>query len=80
MTLLPGAQFTRFAYLPNIAANTLYISILSCCFIGQLVQGVRYKTWDFMGPMLAGLFMELMGYTSRIFMNKDPSDRNAFLM
>jgi hypothetical protein len=30
--------------------------------------------------MLAGLLLELMGYTARIFMHNDPSSREAFLL
>jgi len=80
MTLVPGSQFTHFTYNPNIAANALYIAILSICLLAQLAQGVWYRTWDFMGPMLAGILLELMGYTARIFMHKDPSSREAFLL
>ncbi|KAK5275090.1 phospholipid-translocating ATPase rsb1, partial [Exophiala xenobiotica] len=80
MTLLPGSQFTHFAYNPNVAANACYIAILSFCLLVQLIQGVRYRTWDFMGPMLAGILLELMGYTARIFMHNNPSSREAFLV
>lgn len=80
MALVPGSQFTHFAYDPNIAANALYIAILSFCFLAQVYQGLRYRTWDFMGPMLAGIVLELMGYTARIFMHKYPSNREAFLL
>ncbi len=80
MTPLPGSQFTHFAYNPNVAANACYIATLSFCLLVQLIQGVRYRTWDFMGPMLAGISLELMGYTARIFMHNDPSSREAFLM
>lgn len=80
MTLVPGSQFTHFTYDPSLAGNGLYIAILSVCFLAQVVQGVRYRTWDFTAPMLAGILLELMGYTARIFMNKDRSSREAFLL
>ncbi|KEF56936.1 uncharacterized protein A1O9_07126 [Exophiala aquamarina CBS 119918] len=55
MTLVPGSQFTYFAYNPNLAANGLCIAILSICLLGQLTQVIWYRTWDFMGPMLGGI-------------------------
>ncbi|KAK5046221.1 hypothetical protein LTR84_008364 [Exophiala bonariae] len=80
MTLVPGSQFTHFTYNPSLVGNGLYIAILSVCLLAQVVQGVRYRTWDFTAPMLAGILLELMGYTARIFMNKDRSSREAFLL
>lgn len=75
-----GAQFTHFAYSPNLAANILYICILSIFFLGQFVIGIYSRTWDFMGGMLVGLVLEIVGYTSRILMRADPSARTPFLM
>lgn len=80
MTLVAGSQFTHFTYNPDLAGNGLYIAILSLYCLAQVIQGVRYRTWDFTGPMLGGILLELMGYTARVFMHKDPSSREAFLV
>ena len=33
-----------------------------------------------MGAMLCGILLEVVGYTARIFMRKDPQERTPFLM
>jgi len=78
--VITGATFTHFAYLPDLGANILYISIFGVFFVAQLVLGIRYRTWDYMGAALAGVTLEIMGYTSRIFMRAEPSARTPFLM
>lgn len=78
--MLPGSQFTHFEYNPNVAANATVIALFSAQFLAQVVQGVHYKTWGFMFTVLAGLLLEIIGYTSRIFMHNNPSSREAFLM
>lgn len=75
-----GQTFTRFAYLPNVGANALFIALLGLCLLAQLGLGVQYRTWDYMGGMVCGLVLELMGYVSRIFMHADPTNRTPFLM
>lgn len=80
MTVVPAAQFTHFAYNPNISANALYVALFSACLIAQLAQGLRYQTWQFTGVVLVGISFEILGYTSRIFMHQDPSSRGYFLL
>ena len=78
--VITGATFTHFGYTPDLGANILYIAIFVVYFVVQLILGIRYRTWDYMGAALAGVALEIMGYTSRIFMRADPSARTPFLM
>ena len=75
-----GSQFTHFDYNPNVLANAAVVALFSIQFVAQIVQGIYYKTWAFSGAILCGLLLEIIGYTSRIFMHKDPSSRTAFLV
>ena len=78
--VVTGAQFTHFSYNPNVAANALVLAVLFVQLIAHIAQGVYYRTWGFMGTMLAGLGLEIAGYTSRILMHNNPSSRTAFLL
>ena len=77
--LAPAQTFTHFAYLPNIGANALYISILGLCIFAQTALGIKYQTWGFTCAMLGGLLLEIVGYISRIFMSMYPEQRAPFL-
>lgn len=75
-----GQTFTHFAYIPNLGANILYICIFAFYLLVQVALGIRFRTWDFMGAMLCGVLLEVVGYTARIFMRKDPEERTPFLI
>ena len=80
-TAIPtGQTFTHFAYIPDLGANVLYIIIFSVFLLVQVGLGFRFRTWDYMGAMLSGIILELAGYTARIFMRANPSQRTPFLM
>ena len=75
-----GQTFTHFAYMPDLGANILYICIFSVYLLLQLALGIKFRTWDYMGAMLCGVFVEVVGYTARIFMREHPQERTPFLM
>ncbi|KAL2054846.1 hypothetical protein ABVK25_004668 [Lepraria finkii] len=80
-TAIPtGQTFTHFTYIPDLGANVLYIIIFSVFLLVQVGLGFRFRTWDYMGAMLSGIILELAGYTARIFMRANPSQRTPFLM
>jgi hypothetical protein len=78
--VLTGQTFTHFAYNPDLGANVLYIIIFSILFLAQVILGFKFRTWDYMGAMLSGILLELAGYTARILMRANPSQRTPFLM
>lgn len=75
-----GQTFTHFAYIPDLGANILYICIFGFYLLIQVALGIKFRTWDYMGAMLCGGFLEVAGYTARIFMRKYPQERTPFLM
>ncbi|KAI9670249.1 MAG: hypothetical protein M1831_006463 [Alyxoria varia] len=67
-------------YVPTTAGNAVYLAIFAVALIAQIGLGVRYKTWDFMGPMVAGTIMEIFGYAGRLWMTTDIFTMSPFLM
>jgi len=67
-------------YIPTLAGNALYAAIFGILLVAQLFFGIRYKTWGFMGGMLGGVLLELIGYIARIQLHDNPFKNNPFLM
>ena len=49
-------------------ANGFFAAFFALCFLVQLVQGIRYKTWTFMIALCLGCLGEAVGYGGRIMM------------
>jgi len=64
-------------YIPSLPGNAIYLSIFGILFIAHTVQGIYYRTWGVMVGMLAGLFLEVFGYASRVQMHFNPFKRNT---
>lgn len=61
-------QGTLYGYYPSLGANAFFAAFFALCFIYQLVQGIRYKTWTYMIALCLGCFGEAVGYGGRIMM------------
>ncbi len=70
----------HFDYLPSLGGNALYAAIFGLCIVGQLVLGIKYRTWGFMIAAVFGLALEVAGYAVRVMMNSNPFDKNSFLI
>jgi hypothetical protein len=70
----------HFRYIPTLAGNALLLGIFAFLIVPQVLLGVRYKTWGFMGAMLGGLALEIIGYVARVQMHANPFSQDPFLM
>lgn len=70
----------HFRYIPTLAGNALLLGIFAFLIVPQVALGVKYKTWGFMGAMLGGLILEIIGYVARIQMHNNPFAQDPFLM
>jgi hypothetical protein len=66
--------------MPTLSGNATYCAMLSLLLLVQFALGIRYKTWGFMVGMCSGLFLEVIGYTGRLLLHKDPFSFDNFLM
>lgn len=66
-------------YQPHMAGNIFYLALFAIMLIGQIGTGIVFRSWSFMGPMVAGLILEVIGYLGRILLHDNPFSFNAFL-
>ena len=59
---------TLYGYYPSIGANGFFAAFFALCFIVQVIQGVRYKTWTYMTALSLGCAGEAVGYGGRIML------------
>lgn len=69
-----------FHYQPSIAANSVFIALFGIAALIHLIQGIHYKTWGFMVPIILGCIDEIIGYAGRLIMNPNPFSFSGFLM
>ncbi|RDW82713.1 hypothetical protein BP6252_03825 [Coleophoma cylindrospora] len=73
-------SLASFLYLPNLAGNAFYAAIFGVFFLAQLALGIKGRVWGYMGAMLAGLILEVIGYVGRIMLHSSPFNNNNFLI
>ncbi|KAK7424719.1 hypothetical protein QQX98_000297 [Neonectria punicea] len=67
-------------YQPNIPATAVPIAIFGVSLLLHSWQGARAKTWGFMGSMLCGCILEIIGYVGRLIIHDNPFDFIGFLI
>jgi hypothetical protein len=50
-----------YGYRPSIAWNSLFLALFALSAITHVGQGIRYRTWSFLGAMAIGGFAEAVG-------------------
>jgi hypothetical protein len=50
-----------YGYRPSIAWNSLFLALFAASAITHVGQGIRYRTWSFLGAMAIGGFSEAVG-------------------
>ncbi|KAG8525562.1 uncharacterized protein KY384_009206 [Bacidia gigantensis] len=69
-----------YQYQPSIAAQAVFIALFGISALIHLYQGIRWRTWTFMGCVVTGCICELIGYPGRITLHDDPFSFNGFLI
>lgn len=64
-------SFQQIQYLPNLAGNALYLALFALILIAQIFFGIRYRTWGFLGGMVGGLILEILGYLARVELHEN---------
>ncbi|MCJ1261115.1 hypothetical protein MMC22_000979 [Lobaria immixta] len=59
-------SFQQIDYIPSLAGNALYLALFALILVAQIFFGIRYRTWGFLGGMVGGLALEILGYLSRV--------------
>jgi len=61
-------------YIPSLAGNAFFCAIFGFFLFINVFFAIRYKTWGYGVSMFFGLLGEVVGYASRIALNKSPFD------
>ncbi|KAH8890310.1 RTA1-domain-containing protein, partial [Thozetella sp. PMI_491] len=67
-------------YQPSIPGNAAIIVLFLISMIVHILQGVKFRAWDFMICMIIGCVDEIIGYIGRIMLNKNPFSFGAFVI
>lgn len=79
LTLCP-VEWGVFGYRPSISANSALLAIFGVLLLLHTAQGFTYRAWGYMGCMVAGCVLQIVGYVGRIMLHGNPFSFNAFLM
>ncbi|KAL8779023.1 MAG: hypothetical protein Q9213_007138 [Squamulea squamosa] len=71
---------TIYGYRPNLGATSFFIAVFAACLGIQLFQGIRWRTWFYMGAMTLGCLGEVVGYVGRVLLHDNPWDGIGFQM
>lgn len=67
-------------YQPNVAGNIIFLAVFAILLVAQIGVGIMFRTWSFMVAMVAGLILEVVGYSGRLLLHNNPFSFDAFLM
>ncbi|KAF4554496.1 Sphingoid long-chain base transporter RSB1-like protein [Elsinoe fawcettii] len=73
-------EYAQLDYIPSLSVNAAYLAMFVIFLIAHIGQGILYKTWGFMGGMVAGLFLEIIGYGARIGLHGNVFSFDFFVM
>jgi len=67
-------------YQPSIPGNAAIIGLFALSMLIHIIQGVRWRSWDFMICMVIGCVDEIIGYVGRIMLHSNPFSFAAFVI
>ncbi|KAF7556927.1 hypothetical protein G7Z17_g1020 [Cylindrodendrum hubeiense] len=73
-------SWTMYTYLPSLPANIVFVVLFSLIGVAHGYLGYRWKSWGFMGGMIAGCAAEILGYAGRIMLHSNPFSYEGFLI
>ncbi|KAF2181845.1 RTA1-domain-containing protein [Zopfia rhizophila CBS 207.26] len=73
-------EWATISYIPNLGGNLVYLICFLVLLGIQIFFGVRKKTWTYLGAMVMGVLLEIIGYIGRIMLHNNPFIMNNFLV
>lgn len=72
--------YSVYDYRPSLVANVVFLVLYVISGGIHLYLGLRWRTWFFMGCMLAGALNAVLGYAGRIMMWHNPFSFTGFMI
>lgn len=69
-----------YGYLPALAASITFIVLYTIALGIHIYQGLRWRTWWFLGAMMFGCVCEILGYGGRIMLYQNPFTFTGFMI
>lgn len=69
-----------YGYLPALSANISFMALYAIALGIHTYQGLRWRTWWFMGAMMFGCVCEIMGYGGRVMLHHNPFSFTGFMI
>lgn len=73
-------RYSILAYQPSVAGNSVIMAAFGLSMIVHIIQGIRWRSWDFMACMVIGCIDEIVGYGGRVMMHQNPFSFAAFVI
>jgi len=74
-------KWSFWAYRPSIPANAIFVALFTISLILYLAQGLASRRFvGFSISMISGGILEVLGYSGRLWANKQPFSENPFLI
>ena len=73
-------EYGQLQYIPSIAGNAIYLAWFAIVILAQIGLGIKFRTWGYMGAMIGGCLLEVVGYVGRIGLYNDIFDNNQFII
>jgi hypothetical protein len=64
-------ELANIRYVPSLAGNASYLAVFVFFLLVHIILGIRFRTWGFLGGMVGGLILEIIGYAARIGMHNN---------
>ncbi|KAF7187130.1 Efflux pump himE [Pseudocercospora fuligena] len=71
-------EATTYSYYPNLAGNSILLSIFALCTLSQLLLGLRFRIIAFSTVVFLGSLAECIGYGGRLIMHNNPWSDTGF--
>ncbi|SPO01165.1 related to phospholipid-translocating ATPase [Cephalotrichum gorgonifer] len=72
-------EWSVYRYVPSLPANIVFAALFALAGLVHVYLGIRWRQWTFMGFMLLGCIVEIVGYAGRIMMHSNPFDFVGFM-
>ncbi|TDZ21017.1 Sphingoid long-chain base transporter RSB1 [Colletotrichum orbiculare MAFF 240422] len=73
-------EWSILRYRPSVPASAVFIAFFAVALTLHAIQGIRMRTWGFMGSMISGCILEIVGYVGRLIIYNNPFSFEGFLM
>lgn len=72
-------EYSVYSYRPALPASITFIALFAVAAVLHTYLGLLWRQFGFMGCMLTGCVVEIVGYAGRVVMHGNPFDFGGFM-